>query len=280
MPFLELFDETLDINSTENYELSLQVSPDGFSFCLLDTIRNKFVLIRSFDPDDNKYFNADRINEIIGKDDFLIRRFKKVTVVMPSPKFTLVPAPLFDPGKKDEYFTFNHTSDEGSMVISNKLSDPDAYLVFSVSKPVFDLLKSFHPGVLPYHQVKPLFNHIAHSRKSVNGNYIHVHVEREFFNLIVFNHNILKFCNSFTYRNITDILYFTLNVFRNLGIKQEETIHLSGLTEQYDDLSSNLSLYIRTIKFAEPAGNFSFSYVFNETALHRFLNLFSAANCE
>ena len=36
MPFLELFDETLDINSTENYELSVQVSPDGLSFCLLD----------------------------------------------------------------------------------------------------------------------------------------------------------------------------------------------------------------------------------------------------
>ena len=48
MPFLELFDETLDINSTENYELSVQVSPDGFPFCLLDTIRNKYVLLRSF----------------------------------------------------------------------------------------------------------------------------------------------------------------------------------------------------------------------------------------
>ena len=24
---------------------------------------------------------------------------------MPSPKFTLVPAPLYDPAKKDEYFT-------------------------------------------------------------------------------------------------------------------------------------------------------------------------------
>ena len=54
MPFLELFDETLDINSTENYELSIQVSPDGLSFCLLDSVRNKFVLFRSFGAEDNK----------------------------------------------------------------------------------------------------------------------------------------------------------------------------------------------------------------------------------
>jgi hypothetical protein len=280
MPFLELFDETLDINSTENYELSVQASQDGFSFCLLDTIRNKYVLIRSFEPDESKYFNADKINEILTKDDFLTKRYRKVNAVMPSDKFTIVPAALFDPGKKDEYFTFNHLSNDGSIIISNKLNDPDAFLVFSVFRPFVDLLSSFHPGVIPYHQVKPLLNYISHSRKSVNGNYIHIHVEREFFNLIIFEHNLMKFCNSFKYRNITDILYFTLNVFRNLGIKQEETIHLSGLTEKYDDLSSNFSLYIRNVKFAEPAGNFTFSYVFNDTALHRFLNLFSLVNCE
>ena len=280
MPFLELFDETLDINSTENYELSVQVSQDGFSFCLLDTIRNKFVLIRSFEPEESKYFNADKINEILTKDDFLTKRYRKVNAVMPSAKFTIVPGPLFDPGKKDEYFTFNHLTNEGNIIISNKLSDPDAFLVFSIPRPFVDLLTSFHPGVIPYHQVKPLLNHISRGRKSVNGNYIHIHVERDFFNLIIFDHNLMKFCNSFKYRNITDILYFAFNVFRNLGIKQEETIHLSGLTEQYDDLSSNFSLYIRNVKFAEPAGNFTFSYVFNDTALHRFINLFSLVNCE
>ena len=280
MPFLELFDETLDINSTENYELSIQVSPDGLSFCLLDSIRNKFVLIRAFEPEENKFFNADKINELLSKDDFLTKHYKKVNVIMPSPKFTLVPAPLFDPGKKDEYFTFNHIMEGGNMIIANKVSDPDAYLVYSVSKPVHDLINKFYPGVQSFHHTKPLFDQISHSRKSVNGNYIHIHVERDFFNLIIFNHNILKFCNSFKYRNITDILYFVLNVFKNLEIKQEETIHFSGLTEKYDDLSSNFSIYVRNVKFAEPSGNFTFSYVFNDTELHRFLNLFSVVNCE
>jgi hypothetical protein len=280
MPFLELFDETLDINSTENYELSVQVSPDGFAFCLLDTIRNKYVLIRAFEPDENKYFNTDSINEISGKDDFLSKKYKKVNLIMPSQKFTIVPAPLFDPAKKDEYFTFNHNMEEGNMIIANKISDPDTFLIYSVSKPLNDLTKTYWPEAHPYHHLKPLFWHISHSRKSVIGNYIHIHIEREFFNLIIFNHNLLKFCNSFSYRNITDILYFVLNVFKNLDIRQEETVYFSGLTEKYDDLSSNFSLYIRNIKFSEPAGNFTFSYVFNDTELQRFLNLFSVVNCE
>jgi hypothetical protein len=277
---IELFDETLDINSTENYELSVQVSPDGFAFCLLDTIRNKYVLIRSFEPEENKKFNVQQIDELISKDDFLTQRYKKVHLLMPSPKFTLVPSPLFDPGKKDEYFTFNHTKEEGEIVIVNKLADPDAYILFSVPKPINDLIGKYYPKAHPFHHIKPLLNHISHSRKTVSGNYIHLHVERDFFNLIIFNEKQLIFCNTFTYRNISDILYFVLNVFKKQEIKQEEIIHFSGITEKYDDLSSNFSIYVRSIKFSEPSGNFTFSYVFNDMDLHRFLNLFSVVNCE
>ncbi len=280
MPFLELFDETLDINSTENYELSVNGSPDGLSYCILDTIRNKFILLRSFEPEENKYFSSTNLNELLSKDDFLSRRYKKINIVIPSRKFTLVPSALFDPAKKDEYFILNHNNDEGNLIVTNKVDDPDAYLVFSVSKSVNDLFKSFYPGVYPFHHIKPLLNHISHSRKSVHGNYIHVHVERDYFNLIIFSENILKFCNTFNYRNISDILYYVLNVFKTFNIKQEETIYFSGLTEKYDDLSSGFSIYIRAIKFAEPAGKFTFSYVFNETELQRYLNLFSVVNCE
>jgi hypothetical protein len=65
-----------------------------------------------------------------------------------------------------------------------------------------------------------------------------------------------------------------------MGIINNETIHLSGLTEKYDDLYSNIALYIRNIKFTGPSGNFSFSYVFNDIELHRYINLFSVTNCE
>ena len=132
MAFLELFDETLDINSTENYELAIQAGPDGFSFCLLDTLRNKFVLIRSFEPDDNKYYSSEIVKELIDKDDFLTRRYRRTRVIMPSSKFTLVPAPLYDPAKKDEYFNLNHKHEE-HQIISNKITDPDAFVIFSVS---------------------------------------------------------------------------------------------------------------------------------------------------
>jgi len=279
MPFLELFDETLDINSTENYEISIQLSADGIAFLVLDTIRNKFIMMRSVEAEENKIMTTEELGEIIKKDDFLKRKYKKVNILTPSPKFTLIPSPLFDPGRKDEYFSFNHVTPPNSIVLNNKLSEPDSFLVYAISQPLNFLIKSEWPGVLPYHHFKPLFQHISTVRKASEENYIHVHVERDFFNLILYNQNNLRFCNSFNYRNISDILYYILNVIKSMDIKQEETIYLSGLTERYDDLFSNLSLYIRNVKFAEPTGNFTFSYVFNDTGLHRYLNLINIVNC-
>jgi hypothetical protein len=280
MPFLELFDETLDINSTANYELSVQLGSDGFAFSILDTIRNKYILLRSSEPDETKFFTPDNLNDIISRDDFLSKGYKKINIVMPTRKFTLVPAPLFDPGKKEEYFSFNHTRDENDVILSNKISEPDAYIVFSAPKVFVDVSSKLSPTAFPMHHTKPLLQQIAHNSKSGDSLYNHIHVEREFFNLFIFDHNVLKFSNTFNYRNITDILYFVLNVFRGMGISNDATIHFSGQTEKYDDIFSNFALYIRNIKFTDPSGNFTFSYVFNDIELHRFLNLFAVTNCE
>jgi len=280
MEFIELLDETLDINSTENYELSVQMSPDGFAFTILDTIRNKYVLLRATDNDNNKYLTAEKASEIANKDDFLLKRFKKVNLVFPSSKFTLVPAPLFDPGKKEEYFTLNLIRGENEVILYNKIPEPDAYIVFSAAQSFFELAQQLYPSVYPFHHIKPLINQVSHNSNNITGSYVHVHVERGFFNLLISGNNILKFSNTFLYRDITDILYYLFNVYKSMGMSHDGTIHLSGLTDRYNELYSNLALYIRNIKFARPSGNFSFSYVFNDIDLHKYINLFNITNCE
>jgi len=280
MPFIELFDETLDINSTENYELSVQASPDGLIFCLLDTIRNKYVLFRAFEPDHGKYLDENKINELIIRDDFLTRIYKKTSLIIPAARFTLVPAPLFEPARKNDYFGFNHGIDNNCVLMSNRISDPDAYTLFSISKQMYDMLSFHFPGASISHYLKPLFTHITHARRGVFGNYTHLHIEREFFCLINYSQSELRLCNSYSYRSTNDILYYTLNAFRKLGLGQEETLHISGNAENHDAIKSGLGSYIRIVKFAVPTGAFTFSYVFNETSLHRHLTLFTITKCE
>jgi hypothetical protein len=279
MPFLELFDETLDINSTGNYVLSIQVSPENLSYCLLDTLRNKYILLRSFNSVDNKYFTGESLSEIISKDDFLVKQYNRINIVLASSRFTLIPAPLYDPAKKEEYFSLNHTKDENNAILSNKLPEPDAFIVFAASKHIYEKSGLFFPSANLMHHIKPMLHHLSHTAKSYHGHYIHLHIENEFFNLFVFEGGLLKFGNSFNYRNVSDILYYVLNTYKSMNISNEEPVNFSGTTEKYDDIYSGFAMYLRNIRFTAPAGNFTFSYVFNDIELHRYLNLFNAVNC-
>jgi hypothetical protein len=280
IPNLELFDETLDINSTANYDLSIEVSDNGLAFCLLDSIRNKFVLLRSFSPDNDRKFKIEEIEKIIIEDDFLCRKFRSGRIIMPSPKCTLVPAPLFDPAHRDDYFLFNHLYDESDIILNNKLINPDSYILFSVGQSIFDLVTEKFKDSAIMHHLKPIFQKVPVTKSGVSGNYIQLHIEKDFFSLIIFIDNKLRFCNTFSYRNVSDILYYVLYTFTSIGLKQEETLILSGLTEHYDELHTNISEYIRSVKFAEPSGTSTYSYVFNEVGLQKYINLFNAIHCE
>jgi hypothetical protein len=280
MPFLELFDETLDINATGNYDLSVQVSFDRVSFCILDTIRKKFVLIREFEPEIPNFQNRDKISDFISMDDFLLRRYRRVHIITPSPKFTLVPAPLYDQSRMEDYYCFNHVREDGTIICSDKITNPDSYIIYSVPEQLSSIIDKFFENCQRMHHLKPFLTHISDNKKGVHENHIHLHIEKEFFNIVVFGNYTLKLCNSYNYKSGSDILYYLLSVFRILNLRHDETLYLSGLTKPGDDISLLLSGYLKNVKYSVASNKCSFSYVFNESGLHRYLNLFSSLTCE
>ncbi|MDR2910557.1 MAG: DUF3822 family protein [Bacteroidales bacterium] len=279
MAFQELFDETLDINSTGNYRLAVQVSSSGVAFCILDAVRNKYVMLRAYEAGGDGCYSAPEIDEIMRRDDFLGCRYMKVTVIAPAEKSTLVPVQLYDPARRDEYFRLNHPPGGDAAVAANRLNDPEAYVVFEVARPVYDIITGRYPAAVPVHHLKPLLSHVYHAGRNFRGDYVHLHVESGFFNLAILRSNSLVFCNTFGYRNTDDILYYVMNVMKSFETGHETAIHLSGPADGCDGLASALRVYVRQVSFSRPSGGFTFSYVFDDCALHRYINLFNVPNC-
>ena len=90
----------------------------------------------------------------------------------------------------------------------------------------------------------------------------------------------LTFCNSFSVSDPQDSAYYLFSVLDRKGIRQDETIHVSGLVEPYSEAHIALLSFAPGVKFASPLIRQSYSYVMNEVHLHRWLNLFTAASCE
>lgn len=275
----ELFDETLDINSTNNYEISIQVGLDGFSFCLLDRLRNRFVMFRDYRLSGNENSISEEVKKISGKDEFLTKEYRRYRIVYSFEQSTLVPTSLYDPAIKNEYFGLNHSLDDNFVVSNNKLTSPDAYLLFGLRKEILDLSINLFPDASLSHQVRPLLESSFRQARGPGDNYIRAHFDRGFFTLIIIRNNELIFLNTFRVRNDSDILYYMMNTLTRFSIGSEQPVHISGRVMKFDELYNNLLGYIKTIIFSVPEGDFAMSYIFDEMGTHQYCNLFNIVNC-
>jgi len=278
-PF-ELFDETLDINATDNYDLTVEISDDGLAYSVLDLLRSKYVMLRHYWPVSADDENAATVQEILEGDDFLKRHYRKVIAITPSEFSTMVPNPLYDNSLKDEYFRFNLQSDGNEVIISNTLPVPGATVIFSPDTLVNELINSKWPGITPWHQVKPLLQHAYTAGRSMEEHYIHLHIENNFITIIILIDRNLVFCNSFKCNTPSDVCYYLFNVLNTAGIKNNESIYISGVVRPYAELHLSLLEFTHAVHFASPLVKYGFSYVFNDSHLHRYLNLFTASSCE
>jgi hypothetical protein len=277
---LELIDETLDINATDNYDLSLELSEEGVSLAVLDLLRGKYVLLRHYPGEIPEENTIRSYADIIESDDFLKRKFRKVFIIVPGQKFTLIPKPVFEPELKEDYFRFNFDITDKTTVFSNTLSSPEAVVLFAPPKDIADNLSTHWHDVMPWHHLKPLLHHVWSVCRSSDDYYIHLHFEKSFVTLIIMERRTLAFCNSFPLSAASDAAYFVFNVLDRKGIRSEEPIHISGTVEPYSEAHLSLLNFTPEVKFAAPVISQSFSYVMNEVHLHRWLNLFTAAVCE
>ena len=275
----ELFDETLDINSTNNYEISIQVSLNGFSFCLLDTLRNKFVMLREYKLSGKENELSSQVGEIIYKDDFLGKQYHAYRIVYIFERNTMVPSGLFDPAIKNDYFTLNHNLEEAYTVSNNKLDYPDSYLLFDIRNDLQELMIKTFPDASQSHHIKPLLFSSFKEASRQQGRYIKLNIEDTFFNIAIIENGKLEFFNTFRYRNASDILYYLMFTFEKLGIENHETVHISGEIDSNDELYENLSRYASSLKLDTPEGKWSLSYVFDPLKLHRYGNLFNIVSC-
>jgi len=65
-----------------------------------------------------------------------------------------------------------------------------------------------------------------------------------------------------------------------MNVSHDEIVHFSGKVIKQEEILNAFSNYLNNIRFAVPSGYHTFSYIFNEKELNRFLILFTAANCE
>ena len=278
-PF-ELFDETLDINATENYDLTVELSADGLAYSILDLLRGKFVMLRHYQASVKGGEDGFSLSDAFWYDDFLKRRYRKVIAIMPVAESTMVPGSLYDSSNRESYYRFNRMTDGNETILSNTISMPGAAILFSPDREMNELITSRWKEVSPWHHTKPLLQHAFTADRSSEDGYIHLHVESGFITVVILSNHNLVFCNSFKCATPSDICYYLFNILDKRGVRKIDSLWISGIVQPYGELHLSLLEFTHSVHFAAPKVRQGFSYVFNDVHLHRYLNLFTAASCE
>ena len=279
---LSLLDETLDINITKSYHISIQVSLNGFSFCLLDTVRNKYIALKhySFDRAGNNFEN--NISKVLSEDEFFKQEYKSSKLIFTSKKGTLIPVPLFNKDNLNDYFTFNHTLGEKEEIHYNKLKSTDAYVVFATPEYLSDLFRKSLPSLKIYHQSAPFIENIFWTgRNKKDRDTVYLNISRDMFDIAVVNGKKLNLYNCFSIQNENDLIYFVLYIFEQLKLDPEKTeTVLAGEISKTMKHYEILKKYIRHISFEKTNNQYTYSYTFNEVPAHTFVNLLNLYTCE
>lgn len=273
-PFI---DETFDINNCENYILSIQCALDGFSFSIIDTTVDKFIVLSNYNliaatPFELKVI----INSIIQQEAMLQKQFKKVKICFVSEKIILIPESLFDKNSNDIfYFSFDKDRDE--QVITN-YAHANQVILSAIPQSLKLYFETIFPNCQFYTPANPIINY----SKNFSATALRIFVTK--FNhtlqIIVFKNENIEFLNSFFVKNDDDCLYYILNSAKNLNANIKTEIVISGKMENQLFLTKSLKNYFEKVNTAHFSTKYAVSYTFMVEPDNNHLPLLELALCE
>ncbi len=275
-------DETLDINLTQSYYLSIQVNLDGLSFCILDPVREKYIALHHTTFKNDLIFDdyLDAVENYIENTELLNQSYKATRLIWISRKNTLIPNGYFDQNKLRQYFEFNQKLGELDEIHYKELKYIDAYSVFVIPNQIANIFSKQFKNITYYNQQITFIEQALLKHHSENKKVI-VYIHSDFIDIGIIEDSKLLLYNNFAYKTETDIIYFILYVFDQFNLDTQHTeLFLNGHIDKHKSLHNQLHQYIKQLKFDKLPTEFSYSYTFNKIPAHFFTNLFNLHLCE
>jgi len=278
------FDKALIKEASSKYRLSIQLSLDGFSFCVFDTARNKYSGIEThlFHEVTTPLVLNNILNELIPKNEWLKQKYNETRIIIESPKSTLIPLPLFISEHSVDYLRFNHYLDFGDKILYDRLPNLGAANIFAIPEIIIQTCQRFFPDARLHHFASSLLENLLILNKNQDEDpVIFASVRKSWFDLLVLKGRNLLFFNSFKYKAKEDFVYFLIYVMDQLNLNPEKTeLTLLGEITKISSLFELTFKYVRNVSFIKRTQDYEYSYVFDEIPEHFYFNLLNLQQCE
>ncbi len=247
-------------DTLEHYHrLSIQVSLNGLSFCVLDTIGNTIPLSRriEFDKQLTPYEVLKELKALIRSEGILDYKYSDVVVIHKNTLFSLVPKDLFNPDELANYLKFNVKMLANDLVVYDEIPNYDLVNVYvpfvNLNNYIYDLFGEFeykHHGTI-------LLDSLLNFHYKGKSPICYVHVDGDQIDITVLENKNLLFYNSFFVSSKEDFIYYLLFTLEQLKLDPETIkVRLFGTISEGDEFYEIGYEYIQNIAIFEPESDY------------------------
>jgi hypothetical protein len=246
----------MSINITDkNYnKLSLQVTLNGFSYCICDTLNNKIVALKEINF--NIFPASSKVEDLYWKafNDYpeLKEKYDEVIVLHDSNLNTFVPTALFDEEFLGSYLQYNTKVFETDFFAFDALPNYEMNHVFipyvNINNFLFDQFSTFN-----YKHVNTiLVSKLLELSKNIDEKQVFVHFSKNKFEIIVVQNQKLLLFNSFDFVTKEDFIYFLLFTIEQLNLNPEHfKLQLLGLISEESELFEIAYKFVRNVSLLD-----------------------------
>ncbi|WP_372920030.1 DUF3822 family protein [Salegentibacter sp.] len=250
---------TTNQQTKKNLKLSIQVSLDGLSFCILDTKQEEIIFLKKVDFDrqldpvkilqkiDREYQNEKPLQEAVDE----------ITLIFDNPLYTLVPSRLFTEEQASNYLKFNTRILKTDFIAHDEIEVAKTVCVYI---PYTNIINYFFDryGEFEYkHSISVLLETLLKKEKN-NSPSVYLYNKLGGYDLVVIEGGKLIFCNSFKYETPEDFLYYILFTAEQLNLNPEKfDLQLFGYISEESDLFQLAYHYIKNISISNFGTNYA-----------------------
>jgi len=269
--------KTTNLTNLEGSHLSIQFSLDGFSFCILNKDSKTFTALHDYtfqEVNNSPQKLLENISLVFKDESLLQKNYHSISVSHINELATLVPKPLFDEEKLNEYAGFNTKVYDDDQLVYDEIKNHDIVSVYIPYTNINNfLLDKFNEydfkhfsniliesllGIYKYSLIPRMFAHIHHNR----------------FELVIIAENKLQLYNTFQFSSKEDFIYYVLFTAEQLKLNPEKfELMLLGDIEKNNELFKMAFKYVKNVSLLENRSKYLYDDVFTETDKRRYYTL-------
>jgi hypothetical protein len=240
--------EALNKDLFNNFVLSIQLEPDGFSFYIThkeSIYKPLYFSSRKFE----KSGIGSLIQELKQFHEFDNDPFHKTLIIYHTSRFCMIPDELFNPEQLMDYFRLSHPISDDEIILTSDIQLINSKVLYGVHNGLITFLKTKFPEAFLIHSACPAINY---GMKKSGKTCLITHYEKSI-SIAVFDMSALKLFNIYKVHDVHDLVYYIFNSLKSCNQEISETVfYFTGIAEKDSDKKNVLARYISKPVYYKP----------------------------